>query len=98
MILHTIEGEVGGLVLKQVFLERLLLLPYPGQRQSDRQVDAGGGRATKFQLSCDGGQRQNIVVWIVDLAGQEGLVLLADDVIPALINQHVVGENGLLVV
>ena len=84
--------------MKQVFLERLLLLPYPGQRQSDRQVDVGSGHVSELQLSGDGGQRQDVVVGIVDLAGQEGLVLLTNDVILALIYQHIVGKYGFPVV
>ena len=98
MVLHAVEGEVGGLVLEQVFTKRLLLLADPGQWQSDRQVDAGGGQPTELQFPGDGSERQDVVIGIVDLAGQEGLVFLADDVILALVHQHIVGKDRFCVV
>ena len=81
--------------MKKVFAVCLLLLTNPGQRQAHRQVDAGGGQPTELQFAGDGGQRKDVVVGIVDLAGQEGLVVFADDVISVPIHQHVVGEDGL---
>ena len=76
----AIEAELHVLPLDQVFAEALFLLRYPGQGQSDSQMDIGAGHMRQLNLSGDGSQRQDIVVLIRHLVRDEFLVFLADAV------------------
>ena len=94
----AIEAEFHVFPLDQVFAEAVFLLRYPGQGQSDGQVDVGAGHMRQLQLPGDGGKRQDVIVLIRHLVRDEFLVFLADAVPLAVVLESAEDEERFLVI
>ena len=94
----AIEAELHVLPLDQVFAEAVFLLRYPGQGQSDSQMDIGAGQMRQLQLPGDSGKRQDVVVLIRHLVRDEFLVFLADAVPLAVVLKRSDDEEWFLVI
>ena len=94
----AIEAEFHVFPLDQVFAEAIFLLRYPGQGQSDSQVDVGDGQMRQLQLPGDGGKRQDVIVLIRHLVRDEFLVFLADAVPLAVVLKRSDDEVWLFVI
>ena len=98
MIALSPKREGCLFILKQIGLEAVLLFADPGEGQADGKKHFGIGQAPDVQFPCNGCQCQDIIILVVHLVGGEFLVLIPDDIIPPLINQHIALEGGFLVV
>lgn len=98
-VLFPFEGEydlfTGG-VLHEILFEIVLLLCHPGQGQAHSQVNIRRLPTVKGQLGCDASQSQDEIIGIVHFVGSEFLVLFADGVVPAVIEQQIAFEGGFL--
>ena len=82
-------GKCQFLFLQEIFPEAVLLQCVPLQRQPRRDDHVRFPQLPAHHFLCKCRSGQEIVVLILRLVLQEGLVLFADDVIPAVIDQQV---------
>lgn len=98
VVVRLFVGELHPGVLHQICLEVRLLPACPGQRQTGGNHNVLLGEIFGFQLLGDCRKGQHIVILILDLVRHKFLVLLADEIIPAAVDQHIRREQRLVVI
>ena len=92
-VVHLPIGEMDITVPQKIAFERFFLHGHPGQRQPDCEDDVRFGHSRCFQFFGNGNQRQQEVVLVQLLFGQELFMSFTDEVILAGIDQHISGEQ-----
>ena len=98
VVVRLFVGELYLGVFHQVFLEVRLLPACPGQGQTGGNHNVRLGKIFGFQLLGDGRKGQHIVILILDLVRRKLLVPLADEIIPAAVDQHVRRKQRFVVI
>lgn len=89
MVVDAAPVEIYMPILRQIGAEPLALVADPRQRQSDRQMNSRRGQLIAPKLLPDARQRQQVVILIADLIERELPMPRTDDVILAIVHQHV---------
>ena len=89
MVIDAAPVEIYMPILRQIGTELLSLVADPRQRQSNRQMNRRRRQLIAPQLLPDARQRQQVVILIADLIERELPMPRTDDVILAIVHQHV---------
>ena len=98
VVVRLFVGELHLGVLHQIRLEVRFLSACPSQGQTGGNHNVRLGKIFGFQLLGDGRKGQHIVILILDLVWCKFLVPLADEIIPAAVDQHIRREQRLVVI
>lgn len=89
VVIRLFVGELHLGVLHQICSKICLLPACPGQRQTGGNRNVRLGEIFGFQFLGDGRRGQHIIVLVLDFVRCKLLVSLADEVIPAAVDQHI---------
>ena len=98
MVVRLFVGELYLGVFHQVFLEVRLLPACPGQGQTGGADNVRLGEIFGFQFLCNRRKGQHIIILVLDFVRCKFLVPLADEIIPAAVDQHIRREQRLVVI
>lgn len=98
MVVRLFVGELHLGIFHQIFLEVRFPSACPSQRQTGGNHNVRLGKIFGFQLLGDCRKGQHIVVLILDLVRRKLLVPLADEIIPAAVDQHIRREQRFVVI
>lgn len=98
MIVFPSEIEIRRFIFQKIRSELVLLLAYPGEGQTDSQMDTGRKKLSDIQLPADSSKGENIIVLVHHLVRKKFLVVFSDEIEPAFINEQIALEGRLLVI